>query len=346
MPGFSNRTGFGSLARLAAVLPFFVIGWREVFVPLAVVMHNQHGPTLAVAGLAIAASRVGGWLHAKGLFRRSPQEAAIAGGIALVLLGLAPEEGPVGLLLWFVFGATWPVLQAALSVVQPQVRLSLAVLTGMVVAGPLANGPGTWLIAGVCFLLARYAGSSQEKTPLGGPESSIALQPSSIRRDAFPFLFGFVSLMWIWLVPGRLVELGVALPWFGVIVAASWAARVAGAWAGHRLSTSAGQALGGLGMAAGVLVIAVAPTLWLLAAGMGLAGAAFGVLASHPAIERPEIGRLPGRSQALGEVLGPLCGVVIYLLGGSSVLFIAAALAGLALPIARRLEPPPTSIPD
>ena len=50
--------------------PLFVYGWREVFVPLVVLAHNEHGPSLAVAGLAVAATRLGGWLVAKTSLRR------------------------------------------------------------------------------------------------------------------------------------------------------------------------------------------------------------------------------------------------------------------------------------
>ena len=169
-------------------MPLFVIGWREVFVPLAVVLHNQHGPTLAVAGLAIAASRLGGWLHAKGSFRRPPYEAALLGGIALLLLGLAPEEGPVGLLLWFVFGVTWPILHEALAARVWQGWAGAAILlTGMVVAGPLASGPGTWLIAGCFFFLAWRIGPTQAASaPLRSCDSGGAGATGAVRQTPSP----------------------------------------------------------------------------------------------------------------------------------------------------------------
>lgn len=339
----SKRT-FGFLSGGA---PFFVLGWREVFVPLAVVMHNQHGPSLAVAGLAIAASRLGAWLHARQLFRRSPYEAAVLGGLALLLLGLAPEEGPVGLLLWFVFGVTWPLLHEALAErLWTGWTAALVLLVGMAVAGPLANGPGTWLIAGWTFILAwrlhtaPKAGDWQEAAASTGPASPARTAHSA----AVPFLFGCVSLMWIWLVPARLADLGVALGWFGAMLAGSWLARFAGAWLSTRLPGAARRGLSALGLAAGIGLVAWAPAAGLLIAGLALFGAALGMAGSHPAIERPELGRLPGRAQALGEVLGPLVGVAIYLLGGSPVLFIAAALTSLALPLAHLLPPPPNPI--
>ena len=95
--------------------PLFVYGWREVFVPLVVLAHNEHGPSLAVAGLAVAASRLGGWLVTKTSLRRPLSEASLLCGVALLFLGLAPEEGPASLLLWFLFGLGWPALHTGLA---------------------------------------------------------------------------------------------------------------------------------------------------------------------------------------------------------------------------------------
>ena len=346
-PASGGRTSYRTIKRLSGAMPLFVIGWREVFVPLAVVLHNQHGPTLAVAGLAIAASRLGGWLHAKGSFRRPPYEAALLGGIALLLLGLAPEEGPVGLLLWFVFGVTWPILHEALAARVWQGWAGAAMLlTGMVVAGPLASGPGTWLIAGCFFFLAWRIGPTQAaSTPLEAEIPVVHEPPApSGSRQALPFLFSFASLMWIWLIPAQLIDLGLAPQSFGILVAASWLARLGGAWAAERLRLNlprgTAQAFVGLGLLGAILLIASAHTPWQLVVGMVVYGALIGVVGVHPTIERPELGRLPGQTQALGEVLGPLAGVTAYLLGGSMAVFASAALATIALSIALLLQPP------
>ncbi len=239
-PASGGRTSQHTNERLSGAMPLFVIGWREVFVPLAVVLHNQHGSTLAVAGLAIAASRLGGWLHAKGSFKRPPYEAALLGGIALLLLGLAPEEGPVGLLLWFVFGVTWPILHEALAARVWQGWAGAAILlTGMAVAGPLASGPGTWLIAGCFFFLAWRIGPTQAASTPPEDEIPVAHEPpaQSGSRQALPFLFSFASLMWIWLIPVQLIDLGLAPQSFGILVAASWLARLGGAWTAGRAAT-------------------------------------------------------------------------------------------------------------
>ena len=78
---------------------------------------------------------------------------------------------------------------------------------------------------------------------------------------------------------------------------------------------------------------------WQLAAGLIVFGALMGIVGARPAIERPELARLPGQAQALGEVLGPLAGVAVYLLGGATALFAVAALASIALAIALTIPP-------
>jgi hypothetical protein len=318
--------------RLSGALPLVVIGWREVFIPLVVVLHNQHGPTLAIAGLAVAASRVGGWLYAKGSLHRPPYEAAVLGGIALLLLGLTPEEGPVGLLLWFVFGVTWPILLEALAArVWQGWAAAFVLLAGMTLAGPLAAGPGTWLIAG-CFLLLAWRGNLAKTASPVHPAS--APEPRSVKpasSQALPFLFGFADLMWIWLAPTLLIGLSLPASSFGVLLSASWLARLAGAWAARRLSGRKPLVAAALGLPLAIAAIAFASAAWQLVAGFILYGVLMGWAGARPVIQPPELARLPGRAQALGEVLGPLAGVAVYVLGGSIALFGGAALASLAL---------------
>ena len=88
------------------------------------------------------------------------------------------------------------------------------------------------------------------------------------------------------------------------------------------------------------MLIASAHAPWQLLVGMVVYGVLIGVVGIHPTIERPELGRLPGRTQALGEVLGPLAGVAAYLLGGPLAVFASAALATIALSIALLTQPP------
>ena len=219
-------------------------------------------------------------------------------------------------------------------------------LTGMVVAGPLASGPGTWLIAGCFFVLAWRIGPPQAASAPLEAEISAAHEPPAQfgRHQALPFLFSFASLMWIWLVPVQLISQGLAPQSFGIVLGASWLARLAGAWtAGRlRLNLPRGVAAGfvGLGLLGAIFLVASAHTPWQLVVGMIVYGALIGGIGVYPTIKRPELGRLPGRPQALGEVLGPLAGVAAYLLGGPMVVFASAALATIALSIALLLQPP------
>ncbi len=71
-------------------------------------------------------------------------------------------------------------------------------LVGMVAAGPLVRGPGTWVIAAGCLLLAWQAGKL-------APQVVDAEQPEpSEHRPWTPFLFSVAYLGWVWLLPIRL----------------------------------------------------------------------------------------------------------------------------------------------
>ena len=261
------------------------------------------------------------------------------------MLGLSPEEGPVGLLLWFVFGVTWPILHEALAARTWQGWVgATVVLAGLSLAGPMAAGPGTWLIAG-CFFLLVWRGDLAKTLS----DSTLAAAPKrepaelSTAQQALPFLFSFASLMWIWLIPALLIGLGMPALSFGALLGVSWLARLIGARAAPRLPDRTAQALVVVGLPMAIAAIAVSRAPWQLAAGLIVYGALMGIIGAEPAIERPELGHLPGQSQALGEVLGPLAGVVVYLLGGAPALFVGAGLTSIALAIALTIPPHPTA---
>lgn len=309
--------------------PFFVYGWREVFVPLAVLLHNQHGPSLAVAGLAVAAARLGGWLMQRSRLRRPMREAGLLCGSALLFLGLAPEEGPASLLLWFLFGLGWPALHAGLAERQWQGWAGLAaLLLGMGAAGPLARGPGTWVIAAGCLLLAWQA----RHLPSHAAESA-SPEPAAGRRWP-PLLFGAAYLAWVWLLPIRLGQGALAPEVFAAVVAAGWLARslVAAGLDGSRARGSRWLAvLAALLSTAAVAAVALAQQPAAAALAFVLHGALMGVVSTQPGIARPEQGQLPGAAQALGEWVGPLVGAGLALAAGPPAVFAAAALAAAAL---------------
>ena len=303
--------------------PLFVYGWREVFVPLVVLAHNQHGPSLAVAALAVAATRLGGWLLHQTPLRRPLREASLLCGVAQLFLGLAPEEGPTSLLLWFLFGLGWPALVSGLAGRTWQGWAGLAaLLAGLLAAGPLARGPGTWVIAAGCFVLAWQAGRS-------ALQADQPAQPGPAQgRSWTPFLFSVVWLGWVWLLPIRLGEGTLAPELFAAVLAASWLARSVSA---NKLSPMLPGPAAALLLALTLALLALAAQpLWAALATV-LGGGLLGVISTGPGIARGEQGQLPGASQALGEWAGPLAGAALLLLGGPTAVLAAAALAAVAL---------------
>lgn len=313
----------------------FVFGWREVFIPLAVVAHGEHGPALAMAGLAVASARVGGWFITRSSGSRRVRTSALLAGLALALLGLTPEEGPAGLLLWLVFGIAWSLVEVALANQIVRQRIAgLALLIGMALAGPLAAGPGAWLIAALCFLIAWRAGPDWQARP----EQPVSERPAGAGWPArwLPFLFGASYLTWFWLMPARLLQDQQALVWIGALAATHWLARLLAAGiAARRLvagppvlwQTVAAVALAAILVALALAASSTAATL----AGLVASGIALGVLSASAAIARPERGQQPGEAQALGEVLGAVAGALLAALLGPPAVFIAAALAAAAM---------------
>lgn len=309
--------------------PLFVYGWREVFVPLVVLFHNEHGPSLAVAALAVAAARLGGWLVHKTTLRRPLTEAGLLCGIALLFLGVAPEEGPVSLLLWFLFGLGWPALHAGLAQKRWTGWAGLAaLLVGMVAAGPLVRGPGAWVIAIGCLLLAWQARRTPEPAGQGGATA----EPAAGGQRWTPLLFSLAYLGWVWMLPLRLGDGSLAPELFAMVMAAGWASRSVSAQALERAGAGARvHALAALLLAPTLAAVALASTSALAALAVVVFGALLGVISAAPGIARAELGQLPGSSQALGEWLGPLLGAGLVLAAGPDAVFAAAALASVTL---------------
>jgi hypothetical protein len=316
------------IALAAEFFPPLVYGWREVFVPLAMVVHNQHALVLPTAGLAVAATRLGVWLLYLAQSRRPPQQAALLAGLALIFLGLAPEEGPIGLLLWALFGLTWPILQARLTVLPSSHSwAALWLVLGAVLAGPLALGPGTWLVAAGCLAWAwawrkEKTGCSETQPPAGRLDR---------RLDWIPLLFSLTTLTWTWLMPAWLLSAGMPVWIVGAAMAAGWLLRVVGG----RLTPAKGHRHLSL-LATALCVPTVLVLIWVATPAAATAliaihGLLTGLVSHHPAIVRPETMVLPGPAQALGEVLGPLIGVLLLVIGGSTAVFVGAGGASTAL---------------
>lgn len=310
--------------RVAGVAPFFALlayGWRDVFVPLVVLAHDQHGAVLVTAGLAVAATRIGSWLWARygsGMASRTAQNAALVAGLALVLGGLAPEEGPLGLVLWGAFGLAWPLVQQALLVAIPATLPALLwLLVGMALAGPMALGPGAWLMAAGYLFWAWHLG----RGPAGPPPVSVSRLPPLL--GALPAMA--VSI-WLWMIPARLLASGVPVAWCGVAMALGWAPFVLVTLAGRPgLPALAAAVL----LAPAALGLGLAQASWQVVAGMAACSLLAGLLQAALDPESYPFGP-PPEGRALGEAAGPLVGVLLLALAGPPAVFAGGAVAALA----------------
>jgi hypothetical protein len=247
--------------------------------------------------------------------------------------------------LWFLFGLGWPALHAGLSANLWTGWAGLAaLLLGMAAAGPLVRGPGTWLLAAGCLLVAWQ--SRQAAAPAGQPAGFP--EPAAGGPRWTPLLFSVAYLGWVWLLPVRLGEGSLAPELFAAVMAAGWLARSASAGALARFRPFSGQNRLVLSLAAVLLapclaVVALSGQPAATAAAFVAFSALLGVISGAPGIARGEQGQLPGASQALGEWLGPLLGAGLALAAGPDGVFVGAALAvaGLAWALFRGQAKPP-----
>lgn len=305
------------------------LGWREVFVPLVVIGHNQHGLALATAGLAMAAVQIGSWLRRRyGVGAGQPLwRPAVLAALSLALLGLAPEEGPLGLLLWAAFGLAWPLLQETLATGGLPSKGSVGWLAlGMALAGPLALGPGALVVAlaygGWAWLARRGNMSTIAPAPPAEPAAGS-------RRQWLLALLTVASTAWMWLAPARLLDGGLPVIACGAALALAWLPRLA--VGSRRLGARSRWPMVVLALllalATASLVAATRPwQIVLLLAGQGLlAGlltALLGAGEGQPASLSPH---------AFAAVAGPVVGVAAFVLAGPVASFAVGALAALLL---------------
>lgn len=327
------------VARWSWAFPRLALGWREIFVPLAIIVHSQHGQTLATAGLAVAAVHTGSWLRERyGVGTGQPlARPAVLAALSLAVLALVPEEGPLSLLLWAAFGLAWPLLQETLDAVETLPNGSIWWLTlGMALAGPMAVGPGALVMAaaygGWAWLArradVRVAAPALPATPLTGNRGQWLLALLTVATTA-----------WMWLAPARLLDGGLPVIASGVALALAWLPRWfvgpcrPAAWPRwSRVALALLLALATAGLAA----VSAPWQIVLVLAGQGLlAGllaAQLGVGAWQPADLSPH---------AFAAAAGPVIGVAAFVLAGPMAPFAGGALAALLLAagLARREGP-------
>ncbi len=155
------------------ILPSLFLAFRLVYIPASIFSHTGHGLPVINAALALAGS-----FGLEYLTRRSGQQTAPANRrrelwfvvLALLLLGLFPEEAPVSVILWAAIGGVWGRFWGHLwseteNKISPGSRIpSLFTRVSWPWTGWLAGallglsglfGPGSWLMAGLLALWGR-----------------------------------------------------------------------------------------------------------------------------------------------------------------------------------------------
>lgn len=165
----------GSNAYQRQIPPLFFV-FRLIYIPLSILSHSGHGLLWFNAGLGLLCSFGGEWLARRSRPSPDPRREVAVMVVALLLLGLFPEEAPVGLILWTGIGLAWgrtsPKLTAeSTEKVQstqrnqqltplrslcslrfknsPWLGLGVGVLLGLTGLW----GPGSWLMAGLLLPL-------------------------------------------------------------------------------------------------------------------------------------------------------------------------------------------------
>jgi hypothetical protein len=144
-----------------------------------------------------------------------------------------------------------------------------------------------------------------------------------------PALFGLATLTWIWLIPARLLAGGLPVLWCGVFFALHWLPRLvvgrqARSWPRWL------PALAALLLAPTIAALGFIASPWQIALVLAAQGVLVGIIAASWKLGswQPQALTEP---QALAETAGPVLGVVLFALGGTSAPFVGGAVAALAL---------------
>ncbi len=152
-PSVRNNKGLSRFVGLHPFIPSLFFAFRLVYIPAAILFHTGHGLPYLNTALVLCAT-----FGLETLTRRSRQSGAPAVRarevwfvvVALLLLGLFPEEAPTSIILWAAIGAVWGRLWPS--------RMRIADRRGLLSGGLLGLtglvGPGSWLLAGMLALWA------------------------------------------------------------------------------------------------------------------------------------------------------------------------------------------------
>ncbi len=140
-------------------IPSIFLAFRLIYIPASVLSHTGHGLPWLTAATALVATFGMETLARRGAKAENPLKTnrdSLLVILMLLLLGLFPEEAPMGVILWAAIGAVWG-RRGNVTPTDP---------TGMIAGGLLGLsglfGPGSWLLAGLLALDWRRDAGNQD----------------------------------------------------------------------------------------------------------------------------------------------------------------------------------------
>jgi hypothetical protein len=129
---------------ISYAFPFF----RLTFIPVFVLSHSEHGGIWFNALLGLALTFGGEWLARRKQTRfGTPRQNLAVVILALLFVGIFPEEGHIGLILWLGIGLAWGERRRQTPFL-PQTYVGwLAAGVGAILGLSGLIGPGSWLMA-------------------------------------------------------------------------------------------------------------------------------------------------------------------------------------------------------
>ena len=179
----------------ASFLPSLFFAFRLVYIPASILSHTGHGLPYANAALVLCATFGMEYLTRRGRKDNRPRvdwREIWFVVVALLLLGLFPEEAPIGAILWAAVGAVWGRLWPGAMTTKARTQITQKQMTdadsipvnpypsvfirvhqwlfserwiGLLSGGLLGLtglvGPGSWLVAGLLALWI-WQGASED----------------------------------------------------------------------------------------------------------------------------------------------------------------------------------------
>jgi hypothetical protein len=144
------RSSFPNLH--SSFIPPLFLAFRIIYIPASILSHSGHGSIWINAVLGLLLTFGGEWLVGRSAKRLgNHRQDLIVVILSLLLLGLFPEEAPVGLILWTGIGLAWGEWRRGIPTTQHWLALAAGALLGL--TGLF--GPGSWGMAILLLPLLR-----------------------------------------------------------------------------------------------------------------------------------------------------------------------------------------------